>query len=83
MRIIDTPGIRALGLWQVSPEEVHYYFPEIADHAVRCKFRDCTHIHEPECAVRKAVEAGDIARHRYDSYIRIRESLEEQGPAHR
>lgn len=83
MRIIDTPGIRALGLWQVSPEEVHYYFPEIAEYAAGCKFRDCTHVHEPECAVREAVEAGDIARHRYDSYLRIRESLEEQGPGYR
>ncbi len=77
IRIIDTPGIRALGLWQVSPEEVAYYFPEIAEHAANCKFRDCTHTHEPKCGVREAVESGAISRHRFASFQRIRESLEE------
>ncbi|MBI1319790.1 MAG: ribosome small subunit-dependent GTPase A [Candidatus Hydrogenedens sp.] len=76
IRIIDTPGIRALGLWQVSPEEVAYYFPDIAEVSAACRFRDCTHTHEPECAVRAAVEAGTLHRGRYDSYLRIRASLE-------
>lgn len=77
IRIIDTPGIRALGLWQVSPEEVAYYFPEIAEHAAACKFRDCTHTHEPKCGVREAVKSGAISRHRFASFERIRESLED------
>jgi ribosome biogenesis GTPase len=76
IRIIDTPGIRALGLWQVSPEEVAWYFPDIAEASAACKFRDCTHTHEPECAVRAAVESGEVQRARYDSYLRIRASLE-------
>ena len=75
--VIDTPGIRALGLWEVSPEEVAYYFPEIAQHAAGCKFRDCTHTHEPNCAVRDAVDSGAISKHRFESFRRIRESLEE------
>jgi ribosome biogenesis GTPase len=74
--IIDTPGIRALGLWQISPEEVAYYFPEIAEAGQACKFRDCTHTHEPQCGVRAAVESGELSALRYDSYLRIRASLE-------
>jgi len=78
IRIIDTPGIRQLGLWEVSPEEVAYYFPEIAEEGGRCKFRDCTHTHEPGCVVLATVEAGGIDKRRYDSYLRIRRSIEEQ-----
>ena len=76
VRIIDTPGIRALGLWGVSPEEVAYYFPELAEWGAGCHFRNCTHSHEPGCAVRQAVEEGRIAAGRYASYQRIRASLE-------
>ncbi len=76
IRVIDTPGIRALGLWQVGPEEVAWFFPEIGDAARGCKFRDCTHMHEPGCAVQAAVEDGAIHRARFDSYLRIRASLE-------
>lgn len=74
-RIIDTPGIKQLGLWGVSPAELDYYFHQIAELARRCRFRDCTHVHEPQCAVREAVETGELARARYDSYLRIRQSL--------
>ena len=77
LRIIDTPGIRQLGLWGVSPEEVAFYFPEIAEQAAACKFRDCTHTHEPDCAVRQAVDDGQIPRLRFESFLRIRESLQE------
>ena len=80
IRVIDTPGIRALGLWGVGPAEVAYYFPEIGGHATACRFRDCTHTHEPRCAVRDAVKSGAIAEARFASYLRIRASLEsEQG----
>ena len=74
--IIDTPGIRALGLWEVTPEEVSFYFPDLAEHAASCKFRDCTHTHEPECAVRTAAESGDLNPARVASYLRIRASIE-------
>ncbi len=77
-RIIDTPGIRAMGLWGVSPEELECYFPELAELAPQCKFRDCTHVHEPECAVRGAVESSRLPEGRYDSYLRIRTSLESE-----
>jgi ribosome biogenesis GTPase len=75
VRIIDTPGARKLGLWDVSAEEITYYFPEMARLAPGCRFHDCTHIHEPDCAVRAAVESGEIRKLRYDSYCRIRASL--------
>ena len=77
IHIVDTPGIRQLGLWNVSPEEVGFYFPEIANFEAHCKFRNCTHIHEPKCAVLEALESGDLCKLRFDSYLRIREELEE------
>ena len=75
VRVIDTPGIRELGLWGVSHEELTFFFPEIEALAPQCRFRNCTHTHEPECAVRGAVDAGEITRLRYESYRRIHESL--------
>jgi ribosome biogenesis GTPase len=77
IRIVDTPGARTLGLWGVSAAEVAYYFPEMQDFAPACRFRDCTHTHEPGCAVRAAVDSGEIPRLRYESYLRIRSSLQE------
>jgi len=77
IRIIDTPGIRQLGLWGVTPAELNYFFPDLAQYSPMCKFRDCTHTHEPKCAVRDAVEQGQIGRARYASYVRIRTSLTE------
>jgi len=76
IRVIDTPGIRQLGVWGISHEEIGFYFPEIEAAAEGCRFRNCTHIHEPDCAVRAAVEAGEISQLRYESYRHIKESLE-------
>jgi ribosome biogenesis GTPase len=59
-------------LWDVTPEEIDGYFPEIAPLVSHCQFSDCTHAHEPGCAVRLAVQAGRIHPHRYDSYLRLR-----------
>jgi len=67
--VIDTPGIREFGLWDISPLEIRRYFDEF-DH-YRCGFSDCTHSHEPDCAVKAAVEAGEIAEARYQGYLRI------------
>ena len=75
-RVIDTPGIRAFGLYRIAKRELASWFPEIAEVATRCRFRDCLHIGEPECAVRDAAEAGRIPRERYDAYARILESLD-------
>ena len=75
IRIIDTPGIRELGLWDITPESLDFYFPEIGETAHGCRFRDCTHTNEPGCAVKEAVETGAISTQRYRSFLRIRESM--------
>jgi ribosome biogenesis GTPase len=67
--VIDTPGIREFGLWNVSATDIRGYFREFDEH--RCAFADCSHIHEPDCAVKRAVESGAIAPVRYESYLRI------------
>jgi len=69
--VVDTPGIREFGLWDVPPEELAAYFPEISARAAGCRYPGCSHIHEPGCAVRAAVRRGDIATSRYDSYVKI------------
>ncbi len=69
--IIDTPGIREFGLWDVSPGELRRHFHEFDAHAGACAFADCTHTHEPDCAVKQAVEAGVIPMARYRAYCRI------------
>lgn len=71
--VADTPGIRSLGLWDVEPEELDGYFVDIKPYVGQCEFGDCTHLREPGCAVRRAVEAGQIAPSRYDSYRRLRQ----------
>ena len=70
--VADTPGIRTLALWDTEPEELDGYFIEMRDLVSECKFNDCTHTHEPGCAVREAVAAGEISSERYASYLRLR-----------
>lgn len=72
---IDTPGIREFGIASIDPHHLGHYFPEIAAVSRGCRFPDCTHDHEPDCAVREAVESGGIPRFRYESYLRILKSL--------
>ena len=67
--VIDTPGIKELGLIDTSQEELSDYFPEMRAIQSECKFYNCSHIHEPKCAVKEAVEAGEIAEKRYNSYL--------------
>jgi ribosome biogenesis GTPase len=76
--VADTPGIRAIAPWDIEPDELDGYFVEFYDYIANCKFKDCSHIHEPGCAVREAVDSGNIAQERYESYLRLREELEEQ-----
>ena len=79
--VADTPGIRAVALFDLEPGEMDGYFREIAPLVVNCQFSDCTHRHEPKCAVLAAVKSDQISFERYDSYLRLREeheSLEEQ-----
>jgi ribosome biogenesis GTPase len=72
--LLDTPGLRELQLSQADLEET---FPEIAELAAACRFRDCTHTHEPDCAVLAAVEEGRVSRDRYESYLKLRDELTE------
>lgn len=74
--VADTPGIRGLALFDIEPDELDGYFREIAPLVAECQFSDCTHRHEPRCAVRAAVEDGRISAERYDSYLRLREEHE-------
>lgn len=67
--IIDSPGIKELGLSEMEKEEISHYFPEMRDLLNECKFHNCLHIDEPKCAVKAAVEAGEIAISRYESYL--------------
>jgi len=76
IRVIDTPGIRELGLWQLTTGELRAYFPDFDRHAAGCRFNDCSHSHEPGCAVRAAVGSGEVAQARFDTYLRILDSLE-------
>ena len=69
--LIDTPGIREFGVVDFNPAEVYHFFPEMFKIAKHCKFYNCTHINEKKCAVRSAVEKGDISPSRYNSYLSI------------
>jgi ribosome biogenesis GTPase len=71
--VADTPGIRALALFDVDPEELDACFPDIAPLVADCRFSDCTHTVEPDCAVRQALEEGKVSEHRHESYVRLRE----------
>lgn len=69
--LIDTPGIRELGIFDIRPEELGHYFREMRDLMHECKFNNCRHVNEPGCAVIKAVESGEIELSRYESYLSI------------
>ncbi len=75
--VADTPGIRTLALYDLEPEEVDAYFREIAPLVSACQFSNCSHRHEPKCAVRAAVADGRVSPERYDSYLRLREEQEQ------
>ena len=74
--VADTPGIRGLALFDLEPSELDAYFREIAPLVPDCQFSDCTHQHEPKCAVLAAVKDGRISKQRYVSYLRLREEHE-------
>ena len=74
-RIIDTPGVRSFGLADVDASALQWYFPEFEDFWRDCKFNDCTHDHEPGCAVREAASRGFVSAARFDTYLRILKSL--------
>jgi ribosome biogenesis GTPase len=71
--VADTPGVRALALFDLDPEELDAYFPDIAPLVIDCRFSDCTHTVEPGCAVIQAVRDEEVSEHRYESYVRLRQ----------
>jgi len=80
--IIDTPGIRGFGVVDIEAGEVDHYFPEIFKFKTQCKFNDCKHINEPGCAVKPALETGEIPVSRYRSYLQLLEEVsgDQQSP---
>jgi len=74
--VADTPGWKSLALWDTEPEELEAYFPELRDLVQHCQFSDCTHTHEPQCAVLDAVRDGRVHPKRYESYLRLRAGMD-------
>jgi ribosome biogenesis GTPase / thiamine phosphate phosphatase len=74
--VADTPGLREVGMWALSPTELDTCFPEFRPFLDGCRFGDCTHRVEPGCAIRDAVARGDVSRARYESYLKMRGELE-------
>lgn len=72
--VVDTPGLKVLGIWDIEKDEVQNYFPEFDRYLGKCKFARCSHIHEPECAVRQALDKDQIFTERFQSYARIYEA---------
>ena len=75
--VVDTPGLREVGLWEIPPDGLDRCFPEFRPHLDECRFGDCRHTHEPECGVRKALARGEISAARYESYKLLLEGLTE------
>lgn len=75
-RIIDTPGMREFGLVDIEKQEVSHYFPEMRDRLNNCQFNNCLHFNEPGCAIKEAVNNGEINEDRFVSYLGIMESIE-------
>jgi ribosome biogenesis GTPase len=78
--VADTPGLREVGMWALSPTELDVCFPELRPFLEGCRFADCRHSVEPDCAVRTAVQRGDVSAARYDSFIKLRDELEASQP---
>lgn len=75
VELIDTPGMRAFGLWGISSRDLDHAWPEFAPFLGACRFGDCSHANEPGCAVRGAVSSGRVAVRRYESFLKLREEL--------
>lgn len=73
--LADTPGIRSIAVWDIEPDELDAYYVDIEPYVLDCKFSNCTHTTEPDCAVRQAVKAGQIVQRRYQNYLDLREEL--------
>lgn len=78
VELVDTPGVRAFGLWGVEAKQLDRAYPEFRPSLGGCRFDDCAHVSEPGCAVREAVEQGRIAARRYASFLKLRAELAEE-----
>lgn len=76
IRVIDTPGVREFGLWDLTAAQVERHFHDFDAFRGECQFGDCTHTHEPVCGVRGGLESGAIARARYECYLRLRDEVD-------
>ena len=75
--VVDTPGLREVGVWGLDARELDRCFPEMRPLLEQCRFGDCTHRVEPGCGVRAGIESGEVSRERYESYLKLRAELEE------
>ena len=76
--VVDTPGLREVGVWGLDPRQLDRCFPEMRPLLEQCRFGDCTHRVEPGCAVRAGVESGGVTGDRYESYLKLRKELEDR-----
>jgi len=76
--ICDTPGFTSMAVWDMEKEELRDYFPEFEPYAGQCRFLGCTHTHEPDCAVKAALQRGEISENRYGNYLEIYRELKEK-----
>ena len=74
--VVDTPGLREVGMWALSAEHLDRCFPELRPFVVHCRFADCTHTVEPACAVKDAIARGEVSAERFASYLKLRDELE-------
>ena len=79
LELIDTPGVRAFGLWGIGPRDLDQAWPEFRRFLGKCRFADCRHESEPGCAIRAAAEAGEISARRWESFRKLRAELEQEG----
>ena len=81
--IADTPGFSTVDFMEIEKEDLPHLFPEFVEVEHECKFRECSHQHEPNCAVIAAVESGDIWQERYDHYLNFYEELDQRKPVYK